>query len=369
MTDTNHPDNYRMSFGDHLEELRKRLLMGIIGVAIAAVLTLAYGKDLIQWLVVPLNNAQIKAGIPPVTVVPKPTDGFTIYLKVSLIGAAVLAAPWLAYQAWLFISAGLYAHERKVVYVLAPFSAIMTFLAVMFMYYILLPVSLAFLLMFTVNYGEPGGEDGSIFQGLIDSSGSWAGDDNTGKVTPDENPKINTNPDQEVDLSSTLGAVPQYEVDPEKPFRGQIWVNTKQNALKVRVDERIMVVQLSVSALVSPLINLSEYISFAMFLMLGIVVAFQLPVIMVIGGKAGIINPDFFAKQRKYVVFICFVAGAVLTPADPISMIVLAVPLWALFEIGLLGVRMVRPKPGDSDGSDGDSDAGGNSKGEVAQVE
>ena len=67
--------------------------------------------------------------MPPNTIVTSVTAGFTVYIKVALISAAVIGAPWIVYQIWKFIEAGLYAHERKVVYILAPFSTIMTGLA------------------------------------------------------------------------------------------------------------------------------------------------------------------------------------------------------------------------------------------------
>lgn len=333
------PDDFRMSFGDHLEELRTRLIRSLIGVAIIACGTFYFGRDIVGWLVVPLNRRQVAAGLPPTTITPTVMGGFAVYIKVALISAAVIGAPWIAYQVWQFIAAGLYAHERRVAYILAPFSVVMTALGVMFMYYILLPVSLAFLLFFTVRFGPPAGDEPGFMDFLSDFAAEWTGgdeDDTTAdQVTIEEDPPP-------ADADATFQTVPRFDVDPEKPRPGQIWVNTKQNALKVRVGEKTMIAHLSVSALVSPLISLPEYISFALWIMLGIVVAFQMPVIMLVGGWTGILEAGFLAQYRKYIVFICFVAGAILTPADPISMVVLAVPLWCLFEMGLIGIRLIQ---------------------------
>lgn len=339
---THDPDEYRMSFGEHLEELRKCMIRALVGIGAVAVFTFIFGRDIIGILVEPLNRVQIDAGIPPTTITRTPMGGFNSWVKVSLISAAILAAPWVAYQVWLFISAGLYDHERRVVRKLVPFSAVMTLLGVLFAYYIILPVSLTFLLFFSVNFGPPGGESEGVFKFLSDATKSWTGGDDADAQDADK-----TDADDQSsadDMTATLERVPQLEADPPHPKPGQIWVNTTQNALKIRVGDRTMIAQLSVSALVSPLIELSDYINFALWIMLGIVVAFQVPVLMVVGGAAGVLDPDFLARSRKYIIFICFVLGAVLTPADPISMFVLAVPLWVLFEFGLFLIRGMRKK-------------------------
>lgn len=351
------PDEFRMSFGDHLDELRGRLVKAIGGIVLAACFTLMYGQDLIELLVEPLNRAQIAEGLPPITVTRSPMAPFMIYIKVSLISAIIIAAPWVVYQLWKFISAGLYAHEKKVIHILAPFSGTMTVLAVAFMYYVMLPVSLAFFMLFAVSYGPSGGDSSNPVAFLTRSIKAIMGGDEgkrlerVGPISPElgtifDNDsskaagvtwKLETGPQRILDGS--ILNVPSLAEDPEEPVEGQIWVNTKKNSLKIVVGERVMVAQLSVSSLVSPLIELGEYISFVVFMTLGIVIAFQVPVIMTIGGAMGVMNSAFFINFRKHVILICVVMGAVLTPSDPISMLVLAVPLYLLFEFGLLIIR------------------------------
>src|SRR5262245_52646306 len=128
------PEDYTMSFGEHLEELRRRLLFAIYGVTVACFLTFYYTDAIFGWLVRPLLHAQMKAGVAPEVVAPKVITGFTLYMKIGVIAGLVLASPWVLYQLWKFISAGLYASERRVIYLLAPFSALMTFLGVIFLY-------------------------------------------------------------------------------------------------------------------------------------------------------------------------------------------------------------------------------------------
>ena len=91
--------------------------------------------------------------------------------------------------------------------------------------------------------------------------------------------------------------------------------------------------------MLSPMIEIGQYISFVTMLMVAIVVSFQLPVVMMIVGWTGLVDPAWLSKYRRYCIFVCFVLGALLTPADPISMFALALPLWGLFELGLLVMR------------------------------
>ena len=68
-----------------------------------------------------------------------------------------------------------------------------------------------------------------------------------------------------------------------------------------------------------------------------------MPVFMLVLGWTGLIDPARIAKFRKYALFVCAVAGAMLTPADPVSMFILWLPLYTLFEFGLLLMRIVDP--------------------------
>ena len=78
----------------------------------------------------------------------------------------------------------------------------------------------------------------------------------------------------------------------------------------------------------------------ALFLAFG--VAFELPIAIVLMVATGITTVEKLAASRAYVVVACFVIGMMLTPPDIISQTLLAVPMWLLFEIGLVFGRMVR---------------------------
>ncbi|MEZ6192733.1 MAG: twin-arginine translocase subunit TatC [Phycisphaerales bacterium] len=145
-------DEVRMSFGDHLEDLRRRLLLALIGPVVTSVFGLIYGREIVGWLVRPLAQVLIFFGLPPQVYNFAVTTGFSVYMKVGLIAGLVIAAPWAVYQLWKFIESGLYANEKKAAYWVAPFSSVMSLLGLLFMYYILLPITLAFLIFFSIGY-------------------------------------------------------------------------------------------------------------------------------------------------------------------------------------------------------------------------
>jgi len=73
--------------------------------------------------------------------------------------------------------------------------------------------------------------------------------------------------------------------------------------------------------------------------------AFEIPIATIILIVAGVISPEGLAKKRPYVIVACFVIGMVLTPPDIFSQVMLAVPMWGLFEVGVfLGKFLVRKK-------------------------
>ena len=71
--------------------------------------------------------------------------------------------------------------------------------------------------------------------------------------------------------------------------------------------------------------------------------AFQLPVVMLLANWVGVVDRRTFAPYRKHAAFTCAITGALLTPADPASMILLMIPLYLLFEFGMVLMRFVTP--------------------------
>src|SRR5512137_175113 len=112
------PMEYTMSLGDHLEELRARLIMALLGLGAATTICLVFGTWIIRFLETPYMRA---VGDQPLITL-SPTDGFTCYMTIGLVSGVILASPWIFYQAWQFVAAGLYPHEKRYVYMAMPFS-------------------------------------------------------------------------------------------------------------------------------------------------------------------------------------------------------------------------------------------------------
>lgn len=90
--------------------------------------------------------------------------------------------------------------------------------------------------------------------------------------------------------------------------------------------------------------RVSEYLSLIMALILGFGICFQLPVVLTLLARAGIITADTLKCYRRHAIFAVFVVAAVLTPPDPISQIALAVPTVLLYELSIYAVRLAEKK-------------------------
>ena len=88
--------------------------------------------------------------------------------------------------------------------------------------------------------------------------------------------------------------------------------------------------------------DISSYLNFVLKMFFAFGVAFEIPIATVLLVLTGATTPDSLAAKRPYVVVACFVIGMLLTPPDIISQTLLAVPMWILFEIGILFSRLAR---------------------------
>jgi len=90
--------------------------------------------------------------------------------------------------------------------------------------------------------------------------------------------------------------------------------------------------------------KVSEYLSLIMTLILGFGICFQLPVLLTLLARAGLINSAQLKAKRRYAILIVFIVAAVLTPPDPISQIALALPTILLYELSIFAVRLAEKK-------------------------
>ncbi|MGZ8183638.1 MAG: twin-arginine translocase subunit TatC [Methylobacter sp.] len=99
---------------------------------------------------------------------------------------------------------------------------------------------------------------------------------------------------------------------------------------------------------VAVMTDIAKYLDFVLSLFFAFGVCFEVPIFTIVLVWAGLATPADLADKRPYVIVGAFIIGAVLTPPDALSQTLLAVPMWMLFELGLLCSRFFAPKP-DSD--------------------
>ncbi len=167
-------------------------------------------------------------------------EPFLTYLKVSMIAGLVIASPWVFYQIWMFVAAGLFPHERKFVYLYGAVSGFLFLIGVVFCFYLVFPFVLRFLLGFN-------------------------------------------------------------------------------EMLKIQ-----------------PQIRLSEWISFAVTLPLLFGVSFQLPLVMLLLERLSIFEVSDYREKRRMAILVIAIISMMLTPADPISMLMMMFPLCGLYELGIV---------------------------------
>ncbi len=105
----------RMSFLEHLEELRTRIIRALMGLAVAFVGSLLFADPLWRIVSDPAVDALTKLGVnPPRLAMIEPMESFSIiWVKLPLLASVFIASPWILYQVWAFISPGLYKRERR----------------------------------------------------------------------------------------------------------------------------------------------------------------------------------------------------------------------------------------------------------------
>ena len=90
--------------------------------------------------------------------------------------------------------------------------------------------------------------------------------------------------------------------------------------------------------------KVNEYLSLVMKLIFAFGLSFQLPVVLSLLARIGVIDSIFLKERRKFVIVIIFAAAAILTPPDPITQIGLAIPLLILYEISIISVKLIESK-------------------------
>ncbi len=303
-----------MGLGEHLEELRKRLIHALFGLLPIVLTSLIFADQLIELITRPLRESLAATGQSESLIETQVLESFGSYFKLSIIVAGAVGAPWIIYQAWRFVAPGLYAHERRFAYVLAPLSVVLTIAGLMMMYFVMLPVGLKWLVGFGQNLAPQTYATAPLPPGVS---------------MPEPTLVLTDDPPAEV----------------VKP--GHMWINTRHHALRVAFPTPEGGVEVRGTALIKPSLitpqyRVKDYLDLFFGLSLAFAISFQLPVAVLLLGWAGIISPAWLGKYRRHALVVCAVVGAILTPTpDPLSMILLVIPLYLLYELGVILLRVL----------------------------
>ena len=304
------PDAYRMSFGEHLEELRMRLMLGLGVFLLVAIVCLSFGEHVTKFFLRPLEIAQLRTHMSQQIYYTEAAESFTVMIKASLIVAFAVSSPWMLYQLWQFIAAGLYPKERKYITKYLPLSITLLIIGMVFLYLFVLPLMLEFFLTF--GMGDP------MHTGnTIDAAAA----------------------------TQPAFIIPHYNGDPAKPLEGQMWIDASQHRLKFIFEGTLCVIPFGNAGSATPLITLRTYIDMVINLLLSFGLAFQMPLAVLALVRIGIVDVPTLKKMRRIVYFSMSIVAAFIVPDVVTGMIALMVPLILLFEMGLWLARDIPVDP------------------------
>jgi sec-independent protein translocase protein TatC len=138
----------QMSFLEHLEELRQRLLRSVISLVVAAAACFYFREQIYGFLDRPLRTQLAALHVTDKLTFLNPVDPFNLYIKLSIVCGLFLACPYVLWQIWLFISPGLYKHEKRYVWPFVVLTSALFVTGGAFAYRFAFPAALDFLLKF-----------------------------------------------------------------------------------------------------------------------------------------------------------------------------------------------------------------------------
>jgi sec-independent protein translocase protein TatC len=225
-----------MTFLEHLEELRVRLIRSLLALVVGFALCWSFREPIFHFLTEPLREAY--PGIK--FIYTAPTEAFFLYMKMAFFAGIFVAAPFLLYQVWAFIAPGLYPHEKVYAIPFIAFGSLFFAAGAGFGHFVLFPLTFRFL-------------------------GEFA--------------------------SADMQFLPRV----------------------------------------------GEYYSFYSWFLLALGLVFQLPVLIFVLARIGIVTPGFLIRNFKYAVLGSFVLSAVITPSgDAVTQALLAGPIVLLYLLGVL---------------------------------
>ena len=312
------PDHFRMTVGEHLEELRGRMIKAGAGFILVLIACFVFYERVIWYFCKPLIDAYLKHELNPQLIVDEVGEGFMVAIKISMIVAAALAGPWILYQLWQFVAAGLYPHERKYVTRYLPLSITLLVGGMLFVYFLVLPWTLDFFLGWNKS-----------FQIRIPGETATAMD-----------PAAPTTQATAVEVPSIAGTPAGLQ-----PGRSYIWVDPKSHRIMFWHNGALRTLPFNAPTLLGQEYKLSHYMDLVVMMLITFGLAFQLPLVVLALERIGIVEVEGLKAGRRYVYFAMVVAAAVITPGDVITAtIALIFPLIGLYELGIWLATLGRKK-------------------------
>jgi len=131
----------RMSFLDHLDELRRRIVNAAISIGVGVAATFYWIDPIFNFILAPTRRA-LPEGVK--LIYTQPGEAFSLYITIALIAGAVVASPFIMLQVWLFIAPGLYSNEKKLAIPFVLFTTVGFLLGAAFNHYISFPYMMVF---------------------------------------------------------------------------------------------------------------------------------------------------------------------------------------------------------------------------------
>lgn len=283
----------RMGLGDHLEELRSCIIKSLYGIAAAFAICLLFGNHIFSFLAQPLLLALDISGLDRQLYATSLPEFFIAWIKVAFYSSLFVSAPWVFKQLWGFIGSGLYPKEKKFVSTFVPFSAFLFILGGAFFIVVVAPIAFNFFIGITSNIKAPEISDNPMNRLLL-------------KMYEKESPTLNKASDSSADV-----------VEPEEK------------------EER---------PLIKLIPKVDQYVTLVIVLALAFSIAFQMPLVVFFLGRIGLVRVETFRTVRKYVLLGIVAFSAIMTPPDPMSQILLSIPMYLLYEVGILLLRAWPPR-------------------------
>jgi sec-independent protein translocase protein TatC len=322
-----------MTLGEHLGELRGCLVRSLVALVVACVPCFWLARPILQFLARPVVLANQRHGQPESFLATSPVEAFLVYVKVALIAGVVLAAPYIIYQLWSFVAAGLYEGERRWVRRLAPLSVALFMLGVTFMYTFVLLLSLNFLVGFAAWLKVPDVQPSGLERLLLGE-----------RAPPGDLPHA---------IEWGESRPPVLRGDPATAPLGAIWFNEHERALKVQGVDGIYALPMHLGgsgAMMTSHFRIGEYLTFVLLLTVAFGCAFQTPLVVLFLARSGIVALATLRRYRKVVIFIIVVIAGILAPPDILSHLLLSAPMYLLFELGMLLAARTAHRPHRAEG-------------------